>query len=54
MHRLQKGALLNKEFQQQGLSKGQTKTKQFFQANVSSKKRTNKFDFTTMLLSGAK
>ena len=30
------------------LTKGQTKSKRFFQANVSSKKRTNKFYFTTM------
>ena len=29
--------------------KGQTKSKWFFQANVSSKKRTNEFDFTTMI-----
>ena len=29
-------------------SKGQTKSKQFFQADVSSKKRTNEFYFTTM------
>ena len=30
--------------------KGQTNSKLFFQADVSSKKRTNKFDFTTCLL----
>ena len=30
------------------ITKGQTKSKQFFQADVSSKKRTNKFYFTTM------
>ena len=29
---------------------GQTKSKLFFQADVSSKKRTNEFDFTTMRL----
>ena len=28
--------------------KGQTKSKQFFQADVSSKKQTNEFYFTTM------
>ena len=33
--------------------KGQTKLKQFFQANVSSKKRKNDFDFTTMVPSPA-
>ena len=32
------------------LFKGQTKLKWFFQADVSSKKRTNKFNFTTMRL----
>ena len=32
------------------LAKGQTKSKRFFQADVSSKKRTNKFNFTTMNL----
>ena len=31
-------------------TKGQTKSKWFFQADVSSKKRTNEFDFTTMRL----
>ena len=31
------------------LSKGQTKLKWFFQADVSSKKRMNTFDFTTMI-----
>ena len=30
------------------LTKGQTKSKWFFQADVSSKKRTNEFDFTTI------
>ena len=30
-------------------AKGQTKSKWFFQANVSTKKRTNEFDFTTMI-----
>ena len=30
--------------------KGQTNSKSFFQANVSSKKRTNKFNFTTCQL----
>ena len=30
-------------------SKGQTKSKLFFQADVSSKKRTNEFNFTTMI-----
>ena len=29
-------------------SKGQTKSKWYFQANISSKKQTNKFYFTTM------
>ena len=29
--------------------KGQTKPKYFFQTDVSSKKRTNEFDFTTMI-----
>ena len=29
---------------------GQTNSKLFFQADVSSKKRTNEFDFTTMRL----
>ena len=29
-------------------TKGQTKSKRFFQADVSSKKRTNEFYFTTM------
>ena len=33
--------------------KGQTKLKRFFQANVSSKKRRNEFDFTTMVPSPA-
>ena len=33
-----------------GCTKGQTKSKLFFQADVSSKKRTNEFDFTTMRL----
>ena len=28
------------------MTKGQTNSKLFFQANVSSKRRTNKFDFT--------
>ena len=32
------------------ISKGQTKSKRFFQADVSSKKRTNEFNFTTMRL----
>ena len=32
------------------LFKGQTKSKVFLQADVSSKKRTNKFNFTTMRL----
>ena len=31
-------------------SKGQTKSKLFFQADVSSKKRTHEFNFTTMRL----
>ena len=31
---------------------GQTKSKLFFQADVSSKKRTNEFDFTTMIPQG--
>ena len=31
-------------------AKGQTKSKRFFQADVSSKKRTNEFNFTTMRL----
>ena len=31
-------------------SNGQTNSKWFFQANISSKKRTNKFDFTTCQL----
>ena len=31
-------------------SKGQTNSKLFFHADVSSKKRTNKFDFTTCRL----
>ena len=31
------------------IAKGLTKSKWFFQADVSSKKRTNKFDFTTMI-----
>ena len=31
-------------------TKGQTKSKWFFQADVSSKKQTNKFNFTTMRL----
>ena len=31
-------------------SKGQTKSKWFFQTDVSSKNRTNEFDFTTMIL----
>ena len=30
-------------------AKGQTKSKLFFQANVSSKKQTNEFDFTIMI-----
>ena len=30
------------------LAKGQTKSKWFFQANVSSKKQTNEFYFSTM------
>ena len=30
------------------LTKGQTKSKRFFQANVSSKKPTIEFEFTTM------
>ena len=29
--------------------KGQTKSKWFFQADISSQKRTNEFDFTTMI-----
>ena len=32
------------------IGKGQTNLKLFFQADVSSKKRTNKFDFTTCRL----
>ena len=32
------------------LLKGQTKSKRFFQADISSKKRTNEFNFTTMRL----
>ena len=35
-------------FKLQG-AKGQTKSKWFFQADVSSKKQTNEFDFTTMI-----
>ena len=31
-------------------TKGQTNLKTFFQDSVSSKKRTNEFDFTTMIL----
>ena len=31
------------------LTKGQTKSKRFFLANISSKKRKNKFNFTTMI-----
>ena len=31
------------------ISKGQTKSKRFFQADVPSKTRTNEFDFTTMI-----
>ena len=31
-------------------TKGQTKSKWFFQGNISSKKRTKEFDFTTMIL----
>ena len=31
-----------------GVYKGQTNSKYFFQANVSCKKQTNKFDFTTV------
>ena len=31
-------------------TKGQTKSKRFFQAEVSSKKRTKEFNFTTMRL----
>ena len=31
-------------------TKGQTNSKTFFQDSVSSKKRTNEFDFTTMRL----
>ena len=30
-------------------AKGQTKSKWFFQADISSKNRTNEFDFTTMI-----
>ena len=33
-----------------GVYKGQTNSKYFFQANVSCKKQTNKFDFTTCQL----
>ena len=42
------------DFQSQDnkLAKGQTKSKQFFQANISSKKQTNKFYFTTYETSG--
>ena len=34
--------------QNNSIIKGQTKSKQFFQADLSSKKRTNEFDFITM------
>ena len=40
----------NKCFFHSGGSKGQTKSKLFFQAGVSSKKRTHEFNFTTMRL----
>ena len=33
-----------------GIAKGQTNLKRFFQADFSSKKRTNKLDFTTCRL----
>ena len=38
-----------KKTQDEG-AKGQIKSKYFFQADVSSKKRTNKFNFTTMII----
>ena len=37
------------QLKKKNLSKGQTKSKWFFQADVSSKKWTNEFNFTTMI-----
>ena len=45
---LKSGYLLPKIFQKMVPYKGQTKSKKFLQSDISSKKRTNKFKFTTM------